>query len=162
MALEPIKNIETQADAGMFNLPAGFDTEVYAAEWAEEKSVPFKAQRQVLPQTGMTADGWVPWKLKPSDKPTFVTDGRGRKYFLLCRPKSIQRQVNALFGNVSKKVINREVKGETITTAKGDATQDPGMLSEKQLVQTEGSIGVEQETLPENEITEEPSAVIET
>jgi hypothetical protein len=130
MALEVLKNPSGSVDAGMFNLPPDFDTTRYAAEWVLEQNVEFKKQRQVLPGTGMTADGWEVWKPEGRKNPYTVSGSGNKKFVLMCRPAEIQRQVNAVLGNVSKKLINRELRGETIAA---DAPADPGMLTDQRL-----------------------------
>jgi hypothetical protein len=133
MAIEILQQpLGAGADAGMFNLPPKFDQTKLAAEWVEEGQVQMKRQRQALPQTGMSADGWEIWKAAPGDGPTIVHTSGSRKFVLMCRDKAIQEQVNALYGNVSKKILEREIKGETVTGATG-AVQDPGILTEQRL-----------------------------
>lgn len=154
MALEPISGPTGQPDAGIFNLPPGFDKDKFAAEWVEEGQVAFKRQRQNLPQTGMTADGWEPYKQPGVNKAFSIVSGNGKRYVLMVRPRVIQDQVNALFGNVSKKQIRREQTGETVA---GAAPQDPGMLTEQRLrtVAGEGSMVGEEADLQLNKIGEE-------
>src|SRR4051812_37101349 len=113
MALEVLQTPQGQSDAGLFNLPPAFDSKTLAAEWVPEDQVQFKRQRQNLPQTGMTADGWEIWRSEESKKPTVVKAGGNKTFVLMCRPREIQAQVNALFGNVSKQLISREIRGET-------------------------------------------------
>jgi hypothetical protein len=159
MAIEMLTVAQGQSDAGLFNLPPAFDTKRYAAEWAEEGSVEMKKQRQVLPQVGATADGWEVWKDGANGKPVKVKISGGRSFTLMCRPRVIQDQVNALFGNVSKKFINREVTGETVA---GNAPQDPGILTEERLRENRSEPGMDDSTMPLNKIELEPSAVVET
>ena len=159
MAIEVLNVEQAQSDAGLFNLPPAFDTKRYAAEWVEEGSVEMKRQRQVLLQVGATADGWEVWKESNNSKPTKVKISGGRSFTLMCRPRVIQDQVNALYGNVSKKFINREVKGETVA---GNAPQDPGILTEERLKSTRTEGAMEDSTLPLNPIDLNPSAVVET
>lgn len=135
MALEVVKTPDAGVDAGIFNLPPGFDTRRHAAEWVEEGLVDFKKQRQTLPQTGMTADGWEPYREEGKKGNTTVIAGNKKKYVLMVRPRVIQDQVNALFGNVSKAQIRRERKGDTVA---GAPLQDPGMLTEQRLTQATG------------------------
>lgn len=130
MAIEMLKGPQATSDAGIFNLPPAFDKTKFAAEWVAEDQVPFKQQRQVLAQVGATADGWEIWKENAKDKPTTTVGSGGKKFVLMCRPKKVQEQVNALFGNVSKKLLTREIKGHTVA---GEAAQDPGMLTEQRL-----------------------------
>jgi hypothetical protein len=130
MALELLKTPQGGSDAGMFNLPPTFDTQRYAAEWVLEDQVAFKQQRQTLPQTGYSADGWQVWKAETKDKPTVVAGSGNKKFVLMCRPLGVQKQVNALYGNVSKQLISREVRGET---AAGEAVTDSGILTNDRL-----------------------------
>ena len=149
MALELVKTPDAGVDAGIFNLPPDFDTKRYAAEWVEEGRVAFKQQRQVLPQTGYTADGWEVYKEGKSA--VKVTGGDKKVYVLMVRPRVIQQQVNALFGNVSKAQLRRERKGETVA---GAPQQDPGMLTEQRLSQVagEGSMVGEDTDLQDNKL----------
>lgn len=141
MGLELLSSPEGQVDAGIFNLPPDFDQNKYAAEWVEEGQVGMKQQRQTLAQTGLSADGWQIWRKETKDKPTTTHGSGNKKFILMCRPKEIQRQVNAAFGNVSKRLLNSEVAGKTNAAvsatppnshapAGGMQMQDPGMISE--------------------------------
>lgn len=146
-------------DAGLFQLPPAFDTKLFAAEWVEEGQVQYKRHRQTLPQTGYSADGWEVWKAEPRDKPTIVTNGSNKKFVLMCRPRELQDKINALFGNVSKRAINREVKGETVA---GESQQDPGILTEAELKRrTGGGTLADESVLKLNEV-EEPTATATT
>lgn len=118
------------ADAGIFNLPPKFDQKKLAAEWVEESSVPMKEQRQSLPGANATADGWTVWRAEANSEPTKVRVSGGRTFVLMCRDAELQKQVNAIFGNVSKKILAREIKGETV---QGERLQDPGILTEDRL-----------------------------
>ena len=151
MALEPISAPSQQSDAGIFNLPPGFDKNKHAAEWVESSQVEFKKQRQVLPQTRFTADGWEPYKVEGAKTAFTVTAGNGKKYVLMVRPRVLQDQVNALFGNVSKDQIRREQKGDTVA---GAVPQDPGMLTEQRLrtVAGEGSVTGEGDDFAPNRV----------
>lgn len=135
----------TGGDAGMFNLPPEFDQKQFVAEWVEEGMVEMKKQRQVLPQTQFTADGWQVWMKEGSKKPVIVHTSGNRKFVLMFRPRKIQEQVNAILGNVSKNLLKREIAGETLTTVTptGDVAhvQDPGMLTEARLRSEIGGMG---------------------
>jgi hypothetical protein len=48
----------------------------------------------------------------------------------MCRDAEVQKQVNAIYGNVSKKILAREIKGETVN---GANPQDEGILTEQRL-----------------------------
>lgn len=140
MAIEVLRSpvgMSGGPDAGMFSLPPAFDTKRYAAEWVESGSVAMKQQRQTILQAGLTADGWEVWKENPNSEPTVVNLSGNKKFVLMCRPKEIQNKVNAIYGNVSKSILAREIKGETVTvpTPQGsvDVGQDPGILPEEKL-----------------------------
>jgi hypothetical protein len=138
MAIEVLKTpVGGGPDAGMFNLPPEFDRTKYAAEWVESGQVEMKRQRQVLQQAGVTADGWEVWRATPESAPTVVHASGKKEFVLMCRDAEIQRQVNAIFGNVSKAILAREIKGETIA---GEGLQDPGMLGEDRLKREIGGV----------------------
>jgi hypothetical protein len=128
---EPVGGIGNGPDAGMFTLPPEFDQQLHAAEWVDEGQVEMKKQRQHLPQTGLTADGWE--LFKKAGKPVCVSLSKGRKFYLMFRPRAVQDQVNAAYGNVSKELLRREVRGESLTSPDGRQVQDPGMLTEDRL-----------------------------
>lgn len=167
MALELIKQPQGAPDAGLFNLPPGFDTKKWAVEWVPEDQVVFKQQRQSIPDSGMSADGWVVYHPSVSDEEqskkgrkeaTKVVNGKSKTFVLMVRPRIIQDQVNALCGNISKSRIVREVKGETVA---GNAQSDSGILTEQRLRETQegGSFEGGSGDVTPNEI---PSAQIET
>lgn len=160
---EPAGTNGVGPDAGMFTLPPEFDQKLYSAEWVDEGMVEMKKQRQHLPQTGgLTADGWEPFK--KAGKPVFVTISKGRKFFLMFRPKALQDQVNAAYGNVSKELLRREIRGETLTVPTPAGTlaqvQDPGMLTEARLKSEMGGMSEtsEGDTQP-NKVQVAPSDV---
>lgn len=166
MAIEIQKSPEGMVDAGIFNLPPNFDQKQFAAEWVEKGQVAMKQQRQPLPQTGMSADGWQIWKNESKDKPTETHASGSKVFVLMCRPRVIQDQVNALYGNVSKKLLNSEVAGKTNAAvaatppgpgrpAGGMQMQDQGMISEDNAV-GRSRAEVEESTLqlnPETNVT---------
>lgn len=150
MAIEAIKVPEGAVNAGMFNLPPAFDTKKFAASWVDEGQVEQKQQRETLVGTQLSADGWKVWKKDAKDDATKVHGSNKKIYILMCRPRKIQDQVNAIYGDVSKKAFNREVAGET---AAGEALQDSGILTEqrlKRVVAGEASLA-EDSQLPLNE-----------
>jgi len=169
MALEILKSPDGRVDAGLFNLPPGFDTKRWAVEWVEEGQVAFKQQRQTIPGANMSADGWSVYKGsetedKKSGKQITVVNGAGKKFVLMVRPRQLQDDVNALCGNISKGFIRRETKGETVA---GAQTQDPGMLPAPRLAAVDGqqsSSGEFGDTTPNvlSSNREEPSAVQST
>lgn len=165
MGLEPIKQPQGGVDAGLFNLPPGFDSKKYAAEWVEEGQVMFKKQRQSIPETGMSADGWDVYKHTTDESKTgkryTVVNSKNKTFVLMVRPRQVQDDVNALCGNVSKKRIQREIKGETVA---GNAPADSGILPEHRLGGADGgSFEAGGGDTDFNKISqEEPSAVMST
>jgi hypothetical protein len=162
MAIEMLERENALVDSGLFNLPPNFDVKQYAAQWTEEGSVEMMKMRQPIIGAGATADGWEVWK--PSGNKGGITKvtTSGRKVFvLMCRPRAIQDQVNAMYGNLSKRYINRELRGETVA---GDIRQDPGMMTEAQLKAEGGGGSLSEESiLPLNEEpARNPSAAIKT
>lgn len=159
---EPVQGESRGPDAGMFTLPPEFDQQLHVAEWVDEGMVEMKKQRQHLPQTGLTADGWEIWKKNPQSKPTIVSLSKGRKFVLMFRPRKLQEQVNAAYGNVSKELLRREVRGETLTSVGPDGVarhvQDPGMLTEARLKDEIGGMSEHSEgdTAP-NKVEIQPS-----
>ncbi len=162
MGIEAIKQPSGSVDAGIFNLPPNFPTKKFAVEWVEEGQVPFKKQRQSLPGANASADGWEVYKgTDGKDKLTTTTNGAGKKFVLMVRPRKLQDDVNALFGNVSKKHILSELKGETVA---GAQPQDAGMLPQTRL-QREQTSSAEQGDIALNPLSvddEQPSAAMST
>lgn len=168
MAIEDIKNPDGAPDAGIFNLPPGFDTKKWAVEWVEESQVVFKQQRQPIIGTGKSADGWTIYhppvpegETAPKRRDAIkVVNGKSKTFVLMVRPKLIQDQVNALYGNLSKSRISREIKGETVA---GQAIEDSGMLPEQRLRETgEGGTFEEGDTKLNAIPSGEPSALART
>jgi hypothetical protein len=120
---------QAQANAGIFNLPPEFDRKKYAANWVEEGgAVEGAKQRESILGTNFTADGWTVYKGKDG-KPVKVHTGAGKKsavYVLMFRPKTVQQNVNALYGNVGKHYARAEQTSGAISLAENG--QDPGML----------------------------------
>lgn len=161
MGLEIINNPGEMPDAGLFNLPPGFPTEKYAASWVDQTNVEFAKQRQSLPQTGYSADGWEIYRESDDGESVTVKTGgeKGKTYVLMVRPAALQRQINALYGNVSKKMISRETKGLTVG---GAALQDPGMLTADRLQQVQGGGIAEEEGDVQLNPIEERAEVLST
>ena len=147
-------------DAGIFNLPIGFDDKKWAAQWVEDSNVEFQQQRQPLIGTRYTADGWEIYRPDGEDsEPVRVKTGgkNGKTYVLMVRPKALQKQVNAIYGNVSKDRISRETKGETVA---GGPLQDPGMLTEQRLQEVQGGgLASESGDVTPNRIHEAPEVI---
>lgn len=122
-------------NAGHFNLPGDFDPKLHAANWVQVGPNVDKAKGvQPILGTNFGAVGWEVWKYpkghKEAGKPHKVTLSKG-EYMLMFRPKSVQENVNAIYGNVSKRHLVR-TQTEAIPTAPG-ATGDEGVLSPARL-----------------------------
>lgn len=115
---------------GPLNLPPDFDRTKYAAKWVKVgPAVAANAERQWIPGTSATADGWEVWRSPKTKKPCKVALGNGT-HVLLCRDASVQKAVNAICGNIGKERLLQERAGETIA---GEVPSDPGMLTDHQL-----------------------------
>lgn len=152
MGLQVVEKPGDAPDAGMFRLPPDFPKNL-ASQWVEESQVPYLRQRQTLIGTGYSADGWTVYKAEPSAKQTMVVDGKGKKFVLMVRDRDLQNQVNAVYGNVSKQRINREVSGETVT---GSAKQDSGILTEEALRANQVGGTSEESSLELNDVVKTP------
>lgn len=161
MGLELIKGpVGSQTDAGIFNLPIGFDLRQHAAQWVAKDDVANKQQRQPVVGTQYSAEGWEIWRKDTKDKPTEVSVSGNKVFVLMCRSRTTQDAVNAEYGNVSKRSINQEIQGQTI---QGKEIVDPGMIPESQIKKIQGSIGDNTGEMSLNEIfNSEPAAVAET
>jgi hypothetical protein len=171
MGLQIIKSPSGTPNAGMFNLPPDFDIKKFAAEWVLEAQVEYKKQREHLPGTNLTADGWEVWKKNKTSEVIKVTSSANKVYVLMCRPRKLQDQVNAVFGNVSKQAINRELVGESLVSEEsvdsaGKPIEKSGILTEQRLKK---EIGGEKSFSDESafkmndiNLTDQPAATIET
>lgn len=158
MAIEFLKREQAVTDAGIFNLPPAFDQKKWASQWTEEVQVATMQLRQPIVGAGATADGWEIWKPEGSKGAAVkVKASNNKTYVLMCRPRVIQDQVNAIYGNISKKFMNKEISGQTVA---GEVQQDPGMLTEERLKSQGGGSLAEESMLPLNSVVAEPSAVI--
>ena len=160
MGLQQLKGPAGAPDAGIFNLPPGFDSQKHAAEWVEEGKVPFKQQRQSIPGANVSADGWSVYKGE-KNKLVTTTNGAGKRFVLMVRPKQLQNDVNALCGNIGKEYLKREIRGETVA---GAPLQDPGMLPESRLKEAQMEPTPNNDDIPLNKLSgfDEPSAEIST
>lgn len=132
---------------GPLTLPVAFDRKKFAAKWVlEGPAVDAAAERQYIPGTHMTADGWDVWR-SPEGKPHKVALQSG-VHVLLCRSKKVQDAVNAICGNVGKSRLSQERTGETVA---GEQPTDPGILNDARIAQVEGG-----ERLEEGDIRPNP------
>lgn len=135
MAIQMLSGpVGTHMTAGPLNLPSNFNSKLHAAKWVKEgPDVQAAGEREYILGTNLTADGWLPWK-----------DGEGRPhkvslksgtYILLHRLASVQRDVNAIYGNIGKERLTQEKSGETIG---GVPVTDPGLLSDERIAKVTG------------------------
>lgn len=124
---------------GPLNLPVSFDRKKYAAKWVKEgPAVSAAAEREWIPGTDITADGWQVWR----DGDT-IADGKPCKvplqsgvHVLLCRSRVVQDGVNAVCGNIGKERLKQERAGETTG---GVPIEDPGLLSDDRIAKVTGA-----------------------
>lgn len=117
---------------GPLMLPPWFDSKKYAAKWVKVgPAVQAAAEREWIPGTSLTADGWIVAR-DSSKKPCKVSLQSGI-HVLLCRDAAVQKAVNAICGNVGKQRMLQERAGETLATLGGEVGEDPGMLSDERL-----------------------------
>lgn len=166
MGLQFTEMPQTEPDAGLFNLPVEFDRAKFAASWVKKgPDVQREAQRQpVLGAPGITADGWQVWKDSKGKMATVATSKSG-EFILMFRPREVQDQVNALYGNVSKGRMLREklqasaVRKETQAGSQGMLTSE--QLREARMADSEAdgddgikmnSVDIERATVPPQEV----------
>lgn len=133
MGLQFVEMPASEPDAGMFNLPPEFDRKQHAAHWVKKgPDVQRMAQRQpVVGAQGVTSDGWQVWK-DSKGRQAAVTTSKSGEYILMFRPKLVQDQENALYGNVSKGRMLRE-KHAAASARQETRADAPGMLTSEQL-----------------------------
>lgn len=155
MATQLIEGIELLSGPGNQNrlrgrlsLPSDFDAKRYAAKWAlKGHGVSAAREKQTLSFASCTAAGWEVYKSNGK----MVTRVLGRDvYILMVRPKALQETVTKMFGNLSRRRISAEAKGETVLG--GTPNDDPGILRNDDLSRTMGKEGVEDVNLPEHKI----------
>ncbi len=154
MGIEILKTPQAIQTVGPFSLPPEFDQAKFSASWVEETQVSMMKQRQTMPQCAATTDGLETF-IKGDGTPHYVTTGNGKKYYLMFRAKVITDKMNAMYGNVSKSLMNSEVRGDTV---KGSAP-DPSILTEKHLGKHGGSNPTPE--IPLNEVEEENIATLQ-
>ena len=118
-----------QGSAGKFDLPLGFDTKKWAAQWVNSKEVEANRGRERLLGIRATADGWTVYKDEKTGKVCKVNVKEG-EFTLMVRPREVQDAVNILYGNLGKTNALAEQEGDLVA---GKGPQDPGMLPEKTL-----------------------------
>lgn len=139
---------------GPLNLPPEFDRKKHSAKWVKEgPAVAAAAEREWIPSTRMTADGWEVWRHPETKKPHKVALQSG-SHVLLFRSLVVQQAVNAICGNIGKERLSNERKGDTVA---GAAPSDPGMLSDQSLNKVIGIEEVEEGDVNPNPVPGETS-----
>lgn len=129
MPIEIIQQPMSDAPAGMFELPTGFDRKKYAAKWVLMGASVAKAQgREQLLGTRLSADGWSVYQ--EDRKPVKRTTEKSGEYILMFRSREEQDAVNAVYGNVGKERMIHQKKGQIKTSGGVDMS---GQLSDEQL-----------------------------
>lgn len=128
-----------EPNSGIFTLPLDFDKKAHVSEWVKKgPEVDAKKGPQPIIGTNYGSEGWQVWLYPPghkmSKRPCEVATKTG-PYILMFRPKAVQEQVNALYGNVSKQHLIREQSGESIA---GQQITDSGILSDERIKQATG------------------------
>lgn len=148
-ARKPVKGISPLsgprgAHAGLFNLPPNFDRRLHAAQWCEVgPEAEFAKQPQILQGIDLQAVGWEVWKDPETKKDRKVTTrgakGAGVQYVLMYRPRTVQQEVNALYGDKSKAAVYRAKTGEALPAVEGIG-RISGMLGEEELRKMDGEL----------------------
>lgn len=119
-------------DSGPFALPQKFDTKKHAASYVLEGSDVENAKNiQPLAGTDAAAPGWAVWE--GPDKKSHVVISDKKKYVLMYRSQAVQKEVNAVYEDLSK---SRRNDGDEVVAA--DASSKTG-VDRKHLV-TDGDL----------------------
>lgn len=113
--------------SGALSLPANFPRTKYAVKWVEKG---FNAQQAMQEQhiaPNIIADGWTVYKDRGQPVQRILS---GKAWILMVRPKELQENINAIYGNLSREKVVREHSGET---ASGQPLVDHGILSSQAL-----------------------------
>lgn len=123
------RNKSTNVNLGAFQLPHEFDQEILTGKWVkdEENAIRESQRDEVIQSEGVEVDGWNVWK-DAQGKSCVVSVASG-KYVLMFRPKSLQKAINVLHGNASRRRIIHEHEGRTVA---GEGGKD-GILTDEQL-----------------------------
>lgn len=138
---------------GRFALPECFDTRKQASAFIPQgnEATAMQADQPVL-GTSLVAPGWSVWKY-PDSYPDETLRGKPHKVssiehdkpalVLMCRPLDVQKQVNEAYGELSRRAMISEIKGETLSVAAlPGGGIDKGMLPDTRL---RGALGEEEE-----------------
>lgn len=127
--VEGIREVDQHAVANRSQLlvPKTFDRTRYSGKWA---FVGASAEAAQLPQrlaSNYAVDGWQVWK---DDEGSICERPLGgKKVILLFRPRTLQKAVNAIYGNMSKDRTIAEQQGRTVE----GKNASPGIISETAL-----------------------------
>lgn len=130
-ALDPKGSHQGRMAGSKFVLPPNFDANKFASKWEEKgPAVIEAAQEQILESANCKADGWQVYK-DISNKNAPYERVIGKKTFvLLFRPRLLQKAVNAIYADESRRLVNLEVAGETNAV---NVAGDPGILTNADL-----------------------------
>ncbi len=167
MSLEGITdvvNAGSNVDAGQFNLPTEFDVAQYASRWVKKGNAVEQArQPEPLMGTNKQAAGWELWKYPKTNKEKKAglnceANLKSGTYMLMFRKRSIQDNVNAIYGNVSKELLMREQRGETVG---GAVNTDSGLISDERISKKYGltEFGDDNGSIALNKITSSAAKV---
>lgn len=129
LMVEGIREIDQHAivNQSQLLLPDEFDQKTHSAKWA---FVGASADKARLPQhlaPGYIVDGWEIWK-DGKGQPCIRPLGK-QQAILMFRPKTLQKAVNAVYGNISRERTIAEQEGRTV---QGQFVQQ-GMLTDEVL-----------------------------
>lgn len=169
-------NASKEPSAGVFQLPPEFDKLKYAAEWVKRgAAVDSKKLPQPILGTNHGSEGWTvftfPKDHRLAGRPAEVPTAKDGVYILMMRPLSVQKDVNAIYGNISKQHLVHQQSGEFIADpVTGGNNSDRGMLSDARIRQGTGvtEFGGETLNIPMNlvrnvpKVEAEPAANVST
>lgn len=119
---------------GRFTPPDEFDRKRYSGEFVETgPEIEKRKGVQPIVGTNKGARGWEVWVYpkgaKNAGKPHRVHDGK-KEYTLMFRKKTISENVNAIYGNVSKRHLIRAQGGDVLGNV---PIGDKGILAHEKL-----------------------------
>jgi hypothetical protein len=163
-----ILNQSREPNAGIFQLPQEADKEKFSFQWVKRGgSVDAAKQPQPILGTNMGAEGWsvflYPKDHKLANRPAEVPTSKDT-YILMQRPKSVQADVNAIYGNISKQHLVHQQTGDIIRDpVTGGNNADPGMLTDARIRQATGitEFGGETLQIPMNPVRVNPKVEAE-
>lgn len=115
---------------GHLPLPVEFDRTQFAGKWVFEGPNVEKAKSsEVIPSARMRAAGWSVW-LDPKTKKECKRALNKTACILMFRPKELQKAINKLYANASRRRLIDELDGASTTRAMAGGS---GLLDKEQL-----------------------------